>query len=78
MTFVQTDSIVSEKFHTVGGIFGGNHSYPNQANVRVENCANYGKLYNGGVVGGIVGNVFGTVNVQNCYNAGEIQAYGNI
>ena len=71
-------SIVSEKFHTVGGILGGNRYYPNQANVSVENCANYGKLYNGGIIGGIVGNVFGTVNVRNCYNAGEIQGYGNI
>jgi len=71
-------TIVSEKFHTVGGIYGGNRYYPNQANVNVENCANYGKLYNGGMIGGIVGNVFGTVRVQNCYNAGEIQGYGNI
>lgn len=71
-------TIVSEKFHTVGGIYGGNRYYPNQANVNVENCANYGKLYNGGMIGGIVGNVFGMVNVQNCYNAGEIQGYGNI
>lgn len=39
-------TIVSEKFHTVGGIYGGNRYYPNQANVNVENCANYGKLYN--------------------------------
>ncbi|MBR5983577.1 MAG: T9SS type A sorting domain-containing protein [Bacteroidales bacterium] len=71
-------TIVSEKFHTVGGIYGGNRYYPNQADVSIENCANYGKLYNGGLIGGIVGNVFGTVNVSNCYNAGEIQGYGNI
>ncbi len=71
-------TIVSEKFHTVGGIYGGNRYYPNQADVSIENCANYGKLYNGGIIGGIVGNVFGTVNVRNCYNAGEIQGYGNI
>jgi len=71
-------TIVSEKFHTVGGIYGGNRYYPSQADVNVENCANYGKLYNGGIVGGIAGNVLGTVNVHNCYNAGEIQGYGSI
>ncbi|MBO7481895.1 MAG: T9SS type A sorting domain-containing protein [Bacteroidales bacterium] len=71
-------TIVSEKFHTVGGIYGGNRYYPNPADVEVKNCANYGHLYNGGIIGGIVGNTFGSVNVYNCYNAGDVYGYGSI
>ncbi len=71
-------TIVSEKFHTVGGIYGGNRYYPSPANVEVKNCANYGHLYNGGIIGGIVGNTFGVVNVHNCYNAGDVYGYGSI
>lgn len=62
--------------HTSGGIMGDSNTYNEP--LLMKNCTNYGAVtYVGGdgqiiTLGGIVGNVYNYVHIENCVNMGEI------
>lgn len=57
----------------VGGIVGG------AGGIEIYNCSNYGKVENGPAInlGGIIGGVTMIMNINNCFNAGELVTSGD-